>query len=78
MNMMQNFVPGETAICDDREPRWINKEIKELSEQKTNFTNDSFKVIKRKFGLLPSQINCFMYLNENPLKLMKNAFYFSS
>ena len=32
--MMQNFVPGETAICDDRGPRWINKEIKELSEQK--------------------------------------------
>ena len=30
---MQNFVAGETAICNDREPRWINKEIKELSEQ---------------------------------------------
>ena len=36
--MMQNFVSSETVICDDREPRWINKEIKELSEQKNQLS----------------------------------------
>ena len=27
MNIMQNFVPNETIICDDRDPPWMNKEI---------------------------------------------------
>ena len=25
---------------------------------------------------LPSKKNCFIYFNESPLKMMKNAFYF--
>ena len=32
MNIMQNFVPNETIICDDRDPPWINKELKRLIE----------------------------------------------
>ena len=27
-------------------------------------------------GLPPSQKNCFIFFNKNPLKMMKNAFYF--
>ena len=42
---MQNLVPNETIICDDRDPPWMNKEIKQLN-RKTNFKNDSFEVIK--------------------------------
>ena len=34
MNIIQNFVPNETIIYDDRDPPWINKEIKQLLEQK--------------------------------------------
>ena len=30
MNIMQNFVPNETIICNNRDPPWINKEIKQL------------------------------------------------
>ena len=26
--------------------------------------------------LLPSKNNCFIFFNESPLKMMKNAFYF--
>ena len=37
MNIMQNFVPNETIIHDDRNPPWINKEIKQLIEQKNQF-----------------------------------------
>ena len=29
-NIIQNFIPHETIICDDRDPSWINKEIKKL------------------------------------------------
>ena len=28
------------------------------------------------FGILPFKKVCFIYLNERPLKIMKNAFYF--
>ena len=37
MNIMKNFVSNETIICDDRDPPWINKEIKQLIEQKNQF-----------------------------------------
>ena len=33
MNIMQNFVPNATFICDDRDPPWMNKEIKRFIEQ---------------------------------------------
>ena len=46
MNIMQNFVLNETFICDDRDPPWMNKEIKQFIEQKkNNFTSESFEVI---------------------------------
>ena len=34
MNIMQIFAPNETIICDDRDPPRMNKEIKQLIEQK--------------------------------------------
>ena len=50
MNIMQNFVPNETFICDDRNPPWMNKEIKQFIEQKKNsFRSESFEVIKLYF-----------------------------
>ena len=37
MNIMQNFLPNETIICDPRDAPCINKEIKQLTEQKYQF-----------------------------------------
>ena len=34
LNIIQNFIPHETIICDDRDPPWINKEIKKLMVEK--------------------------------------------
>ena len=34
LNIIQNFIPHETIICDDRDPRWTNKEIKKLMTEK--------------------------------------------
>ena len=34
LNIIQNFIPPETIICDDRDPRWANKEIKKLMTEK--------------------------------------------
>ena len=47
MNIMQNFVPNATFICDDTDPLWMSKEIKQFIEQekKKIFTSESFEVI---------------------------------
>ena len=29
-NIISNYIPHETIICDDRDPPWINKDIKQL------------------------------------------------
>ena len=29
-NIMSNYIPHETITCDDRDPPWINKDIKQL------------------------------------------------
>ena len=30
MNIMSNFVPNELITCDDRDPPWMNRYIKNL------------------------------------------------
>ena len=30
MNIVSNFIPHETIICDDRDPFWINNQKKIL------------------------------------------------
>ena len=63
MNIMQNVVPNET-ICDKRNASWINKEIKQLLEQKNQFYKrfiqsnktllyiNQFKALQGKLGFL--------------------------
>ena len=34
LNIIQNFIPHETIICDDRDPPWINKGMKKLMIEK--------------------------------------------
>ena len=33
---MSNYIPPETITCDDRDPPWINKDMKQLILE-TNF-----------------------------------------
>ena len=53
MNIMQNFVPNETIICDDRDPPWINKEIKQLLEQKNQFYKQFVQSNKTLLYIIP-------------------------
>ena len=34
--IMSNFIPHVTIICDDRDPPWINKDIKQLISDKNH------------------------------------------
>ena len=61
MNILSNFIPHETIICDDRDPPWFNKKIKSLIyEKNTAFKkfrcnrNNSF--IKRQLNILQDRI----------------------
>ena len=35
-NVLLNHIPQETIICDDRDPPWINNNIKQLIQEKNN------------------------------------------
>ena len=34
LNILGNFIPDETLICDDRDPPWFNNKIKSLIHEK--------------------------------------------
>ena len=35
-NILSNYIPHETIICDDKDPPWINSNIKQLIQEKNN------------------------------------------
>ena len=68
MNVFENFIPHETVTCNDRDPPWMNKQIKTLIAEK----NALYKRLKRRMlksklldkldtlkAKLQSSINCF-------------------
>ena len=61
LNIIQNFIPHETIICDDRDPPWINKIRKLMLEKNFAFksycySNKSMFLFK-KFKALQYQLN---------------------
>ena len=45
LNILSNFIPHETIVCDDKDPPWFNNKIKALIQTKNtafnNFRNNS-------------------------------------
>ena len=39
MNIFENFIPHETITCNDKDPPWMNKQIKTLTAEKTLYIN---------------------------------------
>ena len=61
-NKIQNFIPHKTIICDDRDPPWINKEIKKLMAEKIlafkpNCFSNKNMFLFEKFKALRNQLN---------------------
>ena len=70
---MQNFVPNKTIICDDSDPPWINKETKQLIEQKNQFY---IRFIRNNKTLL--YIKEFKVLQDEPgflIEKLKNNYF---
>ena len=51
LNIIQNFIPHKTIICNERDPPWINKEIKKLMYEK-NLAFKSYCFSNRNMFLL--------------------------
>ena len=34
LNILSNFIPHKTIVCDDKDPPWINNLIKTLNQEK--------------------------------------------
>ena len=50
MNILSNFIPHETIVCDDKDPPWFNKAIKSLiQEKKTHLKNTAKATITSSF-----------------------------
>ena len=62
LNIIQNFIPHETIICDDRDTPWINKEIKKLMLEKnlafkSYWYSNKSTFLFEKFKALQYQLN---------------------
>ena len=62
INIIQNVIPQETIICDDRDLPWINKEIKKLMVEKnlafkSHCCSNKNMSLFEKFEALQNQLN---------------------
>ena len=62
LNIIQNFIPHETIICDDRDPPWINNEIKKLMIEKnlavkSHYCSNRNMFLLEKFKALQYQLH---------------------
>ena len=60
-NIFSDFIPHETVTCDDRDPLWINNNIKQLIQEKNDIyriyiLNDKNPQIFQKVKYLQTQL----------------------
>ena len=70
-NIMSNFVPNEIIICDDRDPPWMNRHIKNLILYKANFYKTFVRGKNSMFHLLTFH-NLQNHLNQFIQKAKQN------
>ena len=48
LNILSNFIPHESVVCDDKDPPWFNKKIRALIQEKyvafKNYCNNSSNI----------------------------------
>ena len=62
INVLCNFIPHKTVFFDDRDPPWMNKEIKKLIYEKKNIfncfrRNNNSKQLLDRLKYLQAQLN---------------------
>ena len=69
-NIMSNYIPHETIICDDRDPPWINKDIKQLILDKNHayksyIRNDKSLQLFNQFQFLQTRLSSLIEESKN-------------
>ena len=73
LNTIQNVIPHETIVCDDRDPPWINKEIKKLMIEK-NLVFKSYCCSNRNMFLL-EKFKALQYQFHISIEESKEKYY---
>ena len=51
LNILSNFIPHESVVCDDKDPLWFNKKIRALIQEKNvafkNYCNNSSNIASK-------------------------------
>ena len=69
-NIMSNYIPHKTIICDDRDPPWLNKDIKQLILDKNHayksyICNDKSLQFFNQFQFLQTRLNSLIEESKN-------------
>ena len=81
-NITTNYIPQETIICNERDPLWVNKNIKKLINDKTHgdkyylqnennystFQNSQFLQFKLNSLIETSQHNYYVLLSKKTIR----------
>ena len=54
LNIFHNFISNKTIVCDDRDPPWMNDEIKKVIKRKNWVFQSQRKSCKPDFAVLNS------------------------
>ena len=69
-NIMSNYIPHETIICDNRDAPWINKDIKQLILDKNHayksyIRNDKSLYFLKQFQFLQTKLSSLIEESKN-------------
>ena len=69
-NIMSNYIPHKTIICNDRDPPWINEDVKQLILDKNHpyksyIGNDKSLKFFNQFQFLPIKLNSLIEESKN-------------
>ena len=67
--MLSYYIPHETIICDDKDPPWINSNIKQFIQEKNNayrryILSDKNLLIFDRMEYLQNQVKCVAECNK--------------
>ena len=68
LKILNNYIPHQTTICNDRDPPWMTTKIKELISQKNKLYS---RIKKRNNSFLDKQL--LHSLQQHLSKLIENA-----
>ena len=71
-NILSNYIPHETITCDDKDPPWFNKNIKQLVQEKNNayksyILSDKNPQTFERVKSLQNQLKCSIEGNKKKL-----------